>query len=586
MALEFRAWQQKMDRNPWAAKLMVVGLEGDYDPERLTFARLERIDKHTTELICATGLVDVHLARLTRTVSYTSQNGGTLSDITYSATHWKVVHGGDDYQDLDIQKEAKIFPNLFDELPENPPILEDDCHHSETSHRSVLVVWPKKVSFYFDIRYRFDYILDELESDGMANPVARLRQIFMDPVWDLTAFRIQRLLNLCLSLKAKEEVHLLLNLLIDRSVGVPSHGVANLVGRIGSDFIGSKDLEETINKLMNCRPAEQLAYFATLAETLSDRHIPLYNIVFHHTWELFIKDVMAATVTDHRVFVHCLQMLAGCSPKTAGSTQLSSFAQSTLSELIFLLESWPLEQLSRLIIDLKDVGSGLVKCLCLKLCVFVAANIRPWSEKMTDYVVDLVGCVLDLRCQEITQQFINNLCLPVSEPGLAYSLLEAVVDSLDTIQLPSAMVIQLLDARIATLEVDEEPEFSWEQTGADFPGAQQYPAVLEFLKSSSQSTTVCFPNVRDARAFVSDHFSDVTSCLERGYSATSVATGKGKYSKCVITKTRDLHQHIVSQLRVKNKNVEQLKQRLLQRKASLTRLQSPVVSSSCPFMIE
>lgn len=562
---------------------MVIGLEHNYDPKCHSFDGLLNEDQSVANLICSSGLVDVHLARLTRRVSHNNDSVSHLTilsnedmeqmnHIVYSATDWRNINNQVcHFENFDIQKEAKYLSKLFDG-PAHLEVDEDDyvpnfngSPKTRYFHRSVLILWLKSESCYFDLHYRFDHLLQRMESERIPNRVAIMRKIVSNPVWEITALRVCRLLNLCTVFKTNEEALLLLQLMADKSVGIPSDEVANSISRVECKLIGWKDSEDVINKLLVCRPSEQLSYFATFAQALVNHNsFDGFHRVSNQTWNLFIERAQSALISEPAIVIGCIKMLLLMEEYSEAAEP------SRIDQFISCIEKWPFNLLCRLIIDLRNVcvASYAGQILYLKLCNYVALNISP-SQPLVDHAVDLLSCYLFLNQEDVTHLLMDKICTSVKMSCLTFEcLLEKLAASFAKNMLPPSLVNQLLDACVASLGDLGEPELTWEQTEADFPDAESYPSVSQFLKSPSESTQISFPNKGDAEKFVCKYFSDAEKCLDKGYSATATVTGRGRNTKCVLIKTTHALQYLTEKLKIDKEKIEQLRHSLTCQKTS------------------
>lgn len=564
--------------------MMIIGLKHHYEPESHSFSTLLGEDQCIAHLVSSTNFVDVHLARLTRKVtgstsflskylpedSPASQPPGHKSQglsthsVTHSTSHWIDVTGcASQFYDLDIDAQAHFFNRIFDEFVEPDRIEHNDpLTRSYYFYRTVLVVWPKKESFYFDLHHRFDHLLDLMEWEKVVNPLTFLREITSRPVWTKTALRICRLLNFCTHHNAKEEALKLLHLMADESIGVPSNEAAILISQVECNLIGWPDCEEVINKLLVCRSSEQLPHLATLAQALSHRNcISGFYSVSNQTWNLFLEYAKTTTdIPDQYTLSACVVLLI-CMEE-----HLKSDTPSRPEQFLSCFVNWPLVQQCQLIIDVEEhcAKSPIGRYLYLSFCRYVAVTIKPCNALLVDLVVNLFRCYLRLGSDQIdlTKIFVESLCGSVRGSSQNNHLLEKVVASLDFLNLPDYIAHQLVDARINELESLDRPKLTWEQRDAKFPDGHKYPSVVAFLNSADKckSLELNFVNLQDARNFVAKYFGVMDECVRRGYSAIAVPTGRGKYTRCLITKTTHLHESLLNDFKIKSEELDYLRQ--------------------------
>lgn len=562
LTAQFRNWEERIGQGD-PSKMMIIDLEYNYNPECHSFSTLMDEDKYVAHLVCLTYSLDVHLARLIRKetksqVDKSSSSNESIVHITHSASHWIDVNNcATQFHDLDIDRQAEFSDRNFNELTETDMIEHGDLSTSRFFYRTVLIVWPKKHSFYFNLHHRFDYLLNQMEWGRFHNSLAVLREIISHPVWTKTALSICRLLNLCTSLNAKEEALQLLHLMADESIGVPSKEAAALISDLECNLIGWPDCEDVVKKLMVCRP-EQLPHLAALAQELSYRNcIKGFYTVSNETWNLFLEYFNTPTnIPDRHTLIAIIQLLIQMEEHRKSPDHLR------LDQFVNCFVKCSLLTQCQLIIDIKDIcrKSSVGQHLYIKLCNYHAVTIHPNNMWLADYVVDLFRCCLQLNQDqfETARTFVNNICQQFGKSNERNYLLEKLVASLDMFtDLPSFIVAQLLDARIQELNSFRPPEFTWEQKEARLPDADKYPEVLTFLQSSEEMKIVAldFTKIKDARNFISKNFENMEECLKRGYSATAMASGKGKHARCLITKTRDLYMAVDKEFKIRTQEL-------------------------------
>ena len=589
MAVELRSWQEKMSEGT-PPNIMIVGLEHNYDPDCHSFSTLLDQDRQMALLLGSIPFVNVHLARLTRKVtglpcssleklesddddifsktSISSATGMKELRVTHSASHWIGVDNCvAQFHDLDIDTQAQFIKPLF-EKNRKPDQVENHNHDSKDAivshyfYQSVLVLWPKKGSFYMDIHHRPDYLLDQMERGVfLPSPLAIVRAMISQS--NCTELIICRLLNICLSLDAKTEALQLLNLMAEKSIGVPSDDAAVLISEVECKLIGWPDCEDPINKLLTCKPYQQLGHFAMLAKQLFFRNcISGFLSVSNQTWDFLMEQFrITGNFNNHNALIACIQM-------SVCIEEQSKFVNPSKSEqFLSCFVQLPLIKQCHIIVDLKDIyqKNSTGRHFYLSLCRFVAVTFNTSScnrSNITDCVVDVLRCflLLDRHPVNIAEIFIENICRPYSCEN--NHLLQKLVASLHNLNLTSRMAIQLLDSRIAELSLLRKPEFSWSMKDAKFPDADKYPQIVEFLESLKKDATFkldSVTNVQQAKDFSVHYFGVMEECVGRGYSAMAEPLKKGKNVSCVIVKTRHLHMALVEQFDAKMEEFKRLK---------------------------
>lgn len=592
MAVELRSWQEHISEGT-APKIMIIGLDHDYDPDCHSFSTLLDQDRQMALLLNSIPFVNVHLARLTRKItgppcslklefdddvmecdpipsqtSICSATGRKEALITtHSASHWIGVDNCvAQFQNLDIDTHAQFVEPLFEKNTEPDKVENQESEDGITSHyfyQSVLVLWHKQGSFYMDIHHRPEYLLDQVERGAVPNSLAIVRAMISHS--NCTELIICRLLNICLSLNVKMEALQLLNLMADKSIGIPSDDAAALISDVECILIGWTDCEEVIDKLLKCKPYQQLGHFATLAKQLLCRNcISGFLSVSNQTWNFLIEKFRTTgTFDNYNTLIACIQ-ISFCTEEYSVTLKSEQF----LSCFVQL----PLVKQCRLIIDLKDMyqknstGRNFYLSLCRYVAVtFTTSYLLPSCDRLLilDCVVDLLRCflLLDSNHGNIAEIFVENVCRQNSDEN--NHLLEKLLASMHNLNLTSQMVIQLLDSRITELSPLSEPEFTWSMKRAKFPDADKYPHIVEFLKSMKKDIVIkldSFNNIQQAKDFIVFYFGVMEECVERGYSAMAEPKKKGKQISCTVVKTRHLHMALVKQFYAKMEELKRLKQ--------------------------
>eukprot|EP00976_Prorocentrum_cordatum_P100524 1192266-Prorocentrum_minimum.AAC.3 len=114
------------------------------------------------------------------------------------------------------------------------------------------------------------------------------------------------------------------------------------------------------------------------------------------------------------------------------------------------------------------------------------------------------------------------------------------------------------------LSYEAEPEFSWCQPNAGFP---EHPEVQKFLRGPTNQLKYGIRGLPNARKFANTYFGPFgsrhrpSSKLGR-YSATACEGGIGSSAFVTITKTKWIHEQRVRHIRVKQAELNSLKQAL------------------------
>jgi hypothetical protein len=592
MAVELRSWQEKISEGK-PPKIMIFGLDHNYDPDCHSFSTLLDQDRQMALLLGSIPFVNVHLARLTRKVTgllcsslekfecdddvmecdpvssktlISSATGLKEMRVTHSASHWIGVDNcAAQFHNLDIDTQAQFVKPLFEKnrKPDEVENHNQDSKDAIISHyfyQSALILWPKNGSFYMDIHHRPDYLLDQMERGVLPNPLAIVRAMISQS--NCTELIIYRLLNICPSLNAKTEALQLLKLMADKSIGVPSEDAAVLISEVECKLIGWPDCEDAINKLLTCKPYQQLCHFATLAKQLFFRNcIGGFLSVANQTWNFLMKQFRTTgNFNNHNALISCIQM------SVCIEEQSKLVNPSKSEQFLSCFVKLPLIEQCHIIIDLKDIyhKNATGQHFYLSLCRFVAVTFNTSSCKksnITDCVVDLLRCflVLDRHPVNIADIFIENVCRPNSCEN--NHLLEKLIASLHNLNLNTRMTNQLLDSRIAELSLLRKPEFTWSMKDVRFPDADKYPQIVEFLESARKDATIkldSIGSIQQAKDFNVYYFGVMEECVERGYSAMAEPLKKGKTISCVIVKTRHLHMALVQQFEAKMEELKRL----------------------------
>ena len=578
--------------NPWidgvvaeaSTKMMIFGLVNDYDPDTHSFSTLVGEDQTLASLLCSLPKAMVQLARIERKVIVRPKLENSQLAICNSS-HDENIHEEDPMEEVHIAHsithliDVNNFPGQFHELEKvehqfvgsiskkKPDRVVNDHPNSGVCnifYQSALLMWPKKVSFYIDIRHRFDYLLDRLERGIAGDPLTILNCLISCLDWKRTDVRILRLLHLCLSIHAKEGALYLLHELAVQSIGIPSDDAAVLISELECKLIGWADCEESIRLLLACKPQEQLKHFATLAQALLHRRcIPGFIYVSSETWYLCMDyaNVPTDSIFTHDTLISCIEMFVTL------EDHLKLTEPARLNQIVSYFSQWPIFQQCQVIIDLKSIFRRCTvgNSLYLRFCNHLADSFLKsrCNEQVVDILVDLFRCFLQLKEQVL--QFLVNSVLQSKhiycEGSNCY--LKQLVASLQTLNLPSNIAIQILEARIAELNSIPQPKFTWQQKRVAFPEADKYPRVVAFLQSDESEFVVSeFSGIKEARDFCTRNFSVMEDCVERGYSAVVQVSGKGKTSRCKITKTRDLHEVFVRQYSTTEEELNRLQQQL------------------------
>lgn len=550
-------------------KMLVIGLEHNYDPLSHSFATLEGQDRSVAHLIRSAALLEVHLARLTRHVTGSVQAG--ILNIEASEDEWrnskasksvsiKEVHrtvhtvshwmGVDDcaaqFQGLDIDTQSQFVGSVFkpNAQPDQRKLVPYPDFSGRTLnlwyHQTVLILWPKSKSFYFDLRYRFDHLLDRMERESMTKPTELLKNVVsMSNICTLTSLRLCRLLNLCLRCKDAEKASRLLEMMVNQSVGIPSTDAAYLIAEIGSTLINWHRFETYVSQLMTCKPEEQMIHLVALSLAFLERNaLDGFVMVSKHNWEVFINQLRTSATIDRTTLAACVQMAIKMEEQ-AETIDLTRFDDlfSCFIELKVLQQCY-------LVIDMqhKSKKSLVGQHLFQRLCHHVVRVAEPTDKSLEDCVVDFVHSLkADDNISETLDLFIDKLCQPLYSTADNH-LLRKLVSSLTSINLPVDLIVRLLNARIIELKSSEPPRKTWEFEKAEFQGADRHPDVVEFLKSPKPKMFKSgFRNIEEARKFESEYFGVMDTCVQLGYSAMVDIKGTGRSVRCQIIKTCHLY---------------------------------------------
>ena len=118
------------------------------------------------------------------------------------------------------------------------------------------------------------------------------------------------------------------------------------------------------------------------------------------------------------------------------------------------------------------------------------------------------------------------------------------------------LVVQLANKRAMQLHSKNQggiPQFSWRQTGANFPGSQS-GEVNSFLRGKKEAQTFYnFNGISHARNWASKYFGSYGQRL--GYNATAVPGGTGSGAFVTVTKTKAAHQKMVEMYHAREKEL-------------------------------
>ncbi|KAI9550847.1 hypothetical protein GHT06_004657 [Daphnia sinensis] len=590
MTLELRSWQENVSEN-CRPKIMIIGLDRKYKP-RHSFSTLKGSDRQVAFLMCSVPFVDVYLARLTRRItriafrgrqdsksdndvvqqsSTTKENSnGNLVEtkeeqyVTHFASHWV---GVDDcvaeFFNLDINKEAQMVKPLFEKSTKPDKVQRQNTYSKEQIlihdfYQTVLILWPRQGSLYMDIHHRPDYVLDQLERGTVRNPLRALRAMIADSKFIET--RIFNLLNVCLSLNAKKEALQLLELMANKSIGVPSDYVAVLLSDVACKLVGWTDCENVINKLFTFNPSDQLSHFVTLGRALLGHDCTIgFSSLSSQIWNFLMEQIHSTDILNSALSL-CIEM-AIC------MEQSSVVIQSRSQQFLSCFMTLPLLQQCHIIIHLKEIykKDPTGNKFYLSLCSYVAVTVTSSSFSIIDCVVDVLRCFLLLEPEpvNIADIFLENICRSQRDTCENNQLLEKLVASLHTLNLTSHMAMQLLDCRIAELSLLRKPKFSWSMKDAKFPDAVKYPNIVEFLQSSKKSVILKLDEIskiREAKDFIRVSFEAMDDCVRRGYSVVAVPAKSGRSIFCDFTKTRHLHTFLTEQFDAKMDELKRLEQ--------------------------
>lgn len=563
----------KIDLKSWleqegATKMLIIGLEHNYDPNCHSFATLQGQDRSVAHLIRSAALVDVHLALLTRHVTDShsrssklegevkachgvkvNKKNGIVNDVhrtVHTVSHWMGIDNcAAQFQELDIDANSQFVGDVF--KPDAKPARKESRANLDFSgtnlnlwyHQSVLIIWPKSKSMYFDLRYRFEHVLDRMECEQKTEALALLRMIISEcSVWTITELRICRLLHICLRFQARSEALKLLQIMVDNSIGIPNGNAANLIAELECRLLGWNECRGYIDALIATAPVEQMGHIATLSLAFLDRNaLAGFVFVSQQNWKNFLLHSEKEKTINHYTSATCILMMIWMEerPETRNPNRIDEFVSYFIQ--------WDILQQCQLVIDIKETSrkSSAGRILFLRLCQELVSAIDPTSNALENCILDLFNCLMldpHLRC--VFELLVEKLCRP--PPATAENhLLDKIVSSFQAVDLSNDIVLQLIDARIAELTSLSRPEFSWEFKDANFLGKDDFPEVLEFLQSPERLLVMRHFNcLQDARKFVNTYFGVMDTCVQSGYSAMARYTGTGKATRCRIVKSRNL----------------------------------------------
>ena len=575
---DLKCWlEQSDDGGP--SKMLVIGLENNYDPKYHSFTSLLGHDRSVANLMLTAGVMEVHLARLTKKVTGSVRTTVKLEEdpkdrrrpkesnavllnedqqTVHTASHWIGVDNlAVQFHGLNIDTQTQFAGSVFkpDVQPDQKKSVEDPISGNtiQTSwyYQSVIIIWPKSKSLYFNLRHRFEYLLDQMEHGPITESTKTLKIVVSrSSEWSKSELRIYRLLNLSLRCQSKEEALQLLQLLVDNSMGIPNEDAARLLAELECKLLGWTSCKELIGELMMCKPVEQICYFATLSEAFFDRGaLDGFHWVSTEIWKIFLSQISASTVFDRSGVVACAGVMVRVEERAEEENT------ERFNEFILYFTRLTVLHQCQIVLDLQKVCErsepGLLLLLCL--CFHIADNVDPFDKSLNDCLVDIVNCFAtrDPHDPDVLDCFTKKICDSAKSP-----LLKKLASSTEMFELPNAILKRILDARISDLQSIRPPVFTWEQKEAKFAGSIEYPFVLPFLHSSEPTMTVShFVHVQDARNFVKEHFGMMHICVQKGYSAMAETSGTGKATKCRIVKTHHLY---LSQLKEFQANKEEL----------------------------
>lgn len=564
---DFQCWAEQRDQEG-APKMLVIGLEHKYDAKYHSFGMLKGQDRSVAHLMRSHGLLEVYLALLTRKVtgstqptdfklessssdvrSRPSKKINQIQRIAYTVSHWMGVDNlAAQFQGLEMESQTQFVGSVFKagSKPDREEIINHPDSNSLTITRwynqSVLILWPKSKSFYFDVCHRFDLVLERMEREPLTESSVMLTKVLsLSPEWIKTGPRIFRMLNLCLRFKASQEAIQLMEIMVNETIGIPSDDDARLIAELESQLLGWASCEELISKLMACKPAEQMDHFAALSQALHDRgSFTGFDVVSQKTLELFFAHVKLSPLLNRSTLAACVDMLI----RIEENSESSNLAK--LNEFLSYAVQWKMLQQCHLIIDIEHISRRShvgVNCL-LYLSFHVVHNFDPNDESLEDCIVDLVNCFAWLPPHDpnALHFFVERLCQPADHSNSNTHLLKKLVSSIQFLNLPSDLLQELVDARISELKSHQPPKFTWEQKEAQFLGAEEFPEVLAFLQSPEKEMVVksAFTQIQEARNFADTFFGVMDNCVKLGHSAIAKPLGSGKTTRCLIVKSRHL----------------------------------------------
>ena len=583
---DLKCWLEQPD-DDGPSKMLVIGLENNYDPNYHSLISLLGQDRSVANLMLSIGVLEVHLARLTKKETRSVQTSVKLEEsknrrrtkgnnaillnesqeTVHTVSHWiGVDNRAVQFQGLNIDTQTQFAGSVFkpDVEPDEAESVVDSTSGNTIQtywyHQSVIIIWPKSKSIYFDIRHRFDYLLNQMEHDAITESTKTLKSVVSrSSEWTKSEVRICRLLNLSLRCQTKEEALQLLQLLVDNSMGIPSDDAAMLIAELDCQLLGWTSCKELIGELMMCKPVEQICYFATLAEAFWDRGaLAGYQWVSTEIWRIFLSQ-FASTVFNRFGVVACASVMVRVEERA------EEVNPERFNEFILYFTQLTVFNQCQLVLDLHEVceQSEPGKQLLLCLCFHIADNVDPFDNSLDNCLVDIVNffATLDPHNPDVLDCFTKKICESANSP-----LLKKLASSTEILELPNVILKCILDARISYLQSIRLPVFTWEQKEAKFAGSDEYPDILPFLHSSEKTMIVSnFATVKDARNFVNKYFEVMHICVEQGYSAMAETSRAKKGAKCEIVKTRHLHS---SQMKEFEDNKEEL-QYLFKRRSDL-----------------
>lgn len=213
---------------PSISPLLFFPLNGRYSSKKLCFSALRGRDRLVASVFRSIPVVDVDLAQVSIRVS--SEKECCTEELVEDCdcpfelkVRLALFAGNDDQLAIRLPDDEGLLLSVRSQLLGK---VKDFLFSSGRlfHHRTVLIIWPRRVSISFRCNYIFDHFLDGLEespTSSQTEPLKTLRQIIsfceQNPfkVWDpsLSAVRSRRLLGLCIHLNAKQEGLTLLRLM-------------------------------------------------------------------------------------------------------------------------------------------------------------------------------------------------------------------------------------------------------------------------------------------------------------------------------------------------------------------------------------